>query len=177
MEIEWIETRNQKVIYELMAPRVRSPTVVEQVGIKICSQSDTIHMMLEMEYLYLLMPNLEAYYLFYQLPMNFKPGVALQMLGTHITNKQFLAMWKIEDLESREYLAYTIIHGYIWYNELKGYGALEFIVGCLGLHALKYYYKLEIEYCNYYHHHQIARNGSPTFAMTPINEALDHVVN
>jgi len=41
-------------------------------------------------------------------------------------------MWKIENLEWREYLAYNIIYGYIWYNEPKGYGALEFIVGFLG---------------------------------------------
>jgi hypothetical protein len=108
--------------------------------------------MLEMKYLYPLMPNLEAYYLLYQLPMSFKLGVALQMLGAHITKKQFLAMWKIEDLESKEYLAHNIIYGYIWYNEPKGYGALEFTVGCLGLYALKYYCKLEIEYCSYYHH-------------------------
>jgi hypothetical protein len=59
------------------------------------------------------MPNLEAYYLLYRLLMNFKLGVALLMLGAHITKKQFLAMWKIEDLEWREYLAYSIICGYI----------------------------------------------------------------
>jgi len=65
METKWIETRNWKAIYELMAPCVRSPIVAKQVGIKPCSQSDTIHMMLEMEYLYPLMPNPEVYYLLY----------------------------------------------------------------------------------------------------------------
>jgi hypothetical protein len=50
---------------ELVAPRVGSPIVVEQVGIKPCSQNDTIHMMLKMEYLYPLMPNLEVYYFLY----------------------------------------------------------------------------------------------------------------
>jgi len=48
-----------------MAPCVGSPIVAKQVGIKPCSQSDTIHMMLEMEYLYPLMPNPEVYYLLY----------------------------------------------------------------------------------------------------------------
>ncbi len=42
-------------------------------------------------------------------------------------------MWKIEDLEWREYLAYSIICGYIWYNEPKGYGALEFAMDCFGV--------------------------------------------
>jgi hypothetical protein len=72
MEIEWIETKNQKAIYELVAPWVGSPIVAKQVGIKPCFRSDTIHMMLELEYLYPLMPNLEAYYLLYRLPISFK---------------------------------------------------------------------------------------------------------
>ncbi len=62
-------------------------------------------------------------------------------------------------------------------NEPKGYIALEFTMGCLGLYALRYYYRLEIKYCSYYHCHQIARCGCPTFTMTPISEAPDHVVN
>ncbi len=65
METKWIETRNWKTMVELVAPRVGSPIVVEQVGIKPCSQNDTIHMMLKMEYLYPLMPNLEVYYFLY----------------------------------------------------------------------------------------------------------------
>jgi hypothetical protein len=52
--------------------------------------------------------------------------------------------------------------------------SLQWIV--LGLYALTYYCKLEIEYCNY-HCHQIARCGCLTFAMMPISEALDHVVS
>ncbi len=48
------------------------------------------------------------------------------MLGAHITKKQFLAMWKIKNLDWIEYLTYNIIYGYIWYNESKGYGVLEF---------------------------------------------------
>jgi hypothetical protein len=61
--------------------------MIEQVGIKPRSWSDTIHMMLEMEYLYPLMPNPEAYYFLYRLPMNFRLGVVLPMFGAHITKK------------------------------------------------------------------------------------------
>jgi hypothetical protein len=86
-------------------------------------------------------------------------------------------MWKIEDLEWRDYLVYSIIYGYIWYNELKGYEMLEFIVGYLGLYALRYYYRLEIEYCSYYHHRQIAKYGCQTFIMMPISEEPNHVVS
>jgi hypothetical protein len=86
-------------------------------------------------------------------------------------------MWKIEDLEWREYLAYSIICGYIWDIEPKGYRALNFIVDYLGLYALRYYYRLEIEYCSYYHRHQIARCGRLTFAMMPIIETSGHVVS
>jgi hypothetical protein len=70
-----------------VAPHVGSPTMTKQVNIKPCSQNDTIHMMLEMEYLYPLMPNPEAYYLFYRLLMSFRLGVVLLMLGAHITKK------------------------------------------------------------------------------------------
>jgi hypothetical protein len=45
--------------------------------------------------------------------MSFRLGVVLSMFGTHITEKQLLAMWKIEDLEWKKYLAYSIIYGYI----------------------------------------------------------------
>jgi hypothetical protein len=44
---------------------VGSPIVAEQVGIKFYSHSDTIQMILEMEYLYPLMPKPKAYYLLY----------------------------------------------------------------------------------------------------------------
>jgi hypothetical protein len=42
-------------------------------------------------------------------------------------------MWKIEDLEWRKYLAYSISCGYIQYNEPKGYGVLEFYSGLFGV--------------------------------------------
>jgi len=66
---------------------VGSPTMAEEVDIKVCFQSDTIHMILEMEYLYPLMLNPKAYYLLYQLPMSFRLGVVLLMLGAHIIEK------------------------------------------------------------------------------------------
>jgi len=71
----------------VVAPQVGSPTVVEEVGIKLCSQSDTIHMILEMEYLYPLMLNPKAYYLLYRLPMSFRLGVVLSMFGAQIFEK------------------------------------------------------------------------------------------
>ncbi len=71
----------------MVAPRVGSPTMPEKVDIKLCFQSDTIHMILKMEYLYPLMLNPKAYYLFYRLPMSFRLGVVLSMLGAHIIEK------------------------------------------------------------------------------------------
>jgi hypothetical protein len=71
------------------------------------------------------------------------------MFSAHIIKKQLLAMWKIEDLEWRGYLVYNTICGYIQYNGPKAYGMLDFTVSYLGLYALKYYYILKIEYCNY----------------------------
>ncbi len=87
MEFEWIKKKNRKAIYELVAQRVGSPTVAKQVNIKPCSWSDKTYMMLEMEYLYPLMPNLKAYYLLYRLPMSFRLGIVLSMLSVHIIKK------------------------------------------------------------------------------------------
>ncbi len=70
------------------------------------------------------------------------------MLGIHITKKQFLSMWAIQDLEWREYLAYSIICCYIQYHEPRG-----FEVGYLGIYAIKYYYRLECDYRDYFHCH------------------------
>jgi hypothetical protein len=68
------------------------------------------------------------------------------MLGAHITNNQFLSMWTIDDLEWREYLTYNIMCYYIQYHQPRGYGALEFEVGCLKFYTLWHYYKMEIAY-------------------------------
>jgi hypothetical protein len=58
------------------------------------------------------------------------------MLGTNITNNQFLSIWAVDDLEWREYLANNIICCYIQHHQLRGYGALEFEIKCLGLYTL-----------------------------------------
>ncbi len=75
------------------------------------------------------------------------------MLEIHITKKQFLSMWAIQDLEWREYLTYSIICCYIRYHEPRGYGVLELEVGYLGIYAIKYYYRLECDYRDYFHCH------------------------
>ncbi len=58
------------------------------------------------------------------------------MFGTHITEKQLLAMWKIEDLEWKKYLAYSIIYGYIQYNEPRGYGVYNGLFGVVCIEIL-----------------------------------------
>jgi len=55
-------------------------------------------------------------------------------------------MWKIEDLEWREYLAYNIICCYMQYHELLGYEVIEFEIRCLGVYGLRYYCRLECDY-------------------------------
>ncbi len=86
------------MIYGLVALKINSPTLVEQTTIKPCSHVDIIHMLMEMEYLYPLLPNLEAYYLLHRLQICLKVRVAPPMLGTHIIDKQFLDVWKIDNL-------------------------------------------------------------------------------
>jgi hypothetical protein len=76
------------------------------------------------------------YYLVHYFQICLQVGVAPPMLGAHITNNQFLSMWTIDDLEWREYLTYNIMCYYIQYHQPRGYGALEFEVGCLKFYTL-----------------------------------------
>ncbi len=60
-----------------------------------------------------------------------------------------------ESLKGGEYLTYNISCCYIQYHEPCGYGIVEFeVASCLGIYALKYYFKLECDYQNYFHHHR-----------------------
>jgi hypothetical protein len=103
-----------------------------------------VHMMLELEHVLSLLPNLETYYLLHCFQICFRVGVALPVLGLgHITEKQFLAMWVIEGLEWKKFLAYNIVCCYIQYHQQREYKVLEFEVGCLGFYSLRYYCKLE----------------------------------
>jgi hypothetical protein len=70
-------------------------------------------MLLEMEYLYPLLPNLEAFFLIHQFRVYLKVDIAPPLIRMHVTDKQFLTMWKIGHLEWREYLTYNIISCYI----------------------------------------------------------------
>ncbi len=61
-------------------------------------------------------------------------------------------MWVVEDLEWRKFLAYKIVCYYIQYHQPRS-GVLKFVVGSLGLYALRYYYRLKYAYHEYYRRH------------------------
>ncbi len=46
----------------------------------------------------------------------FESGITIPMLGTHISEEHFLAMWVIQDLEWREFFVYNIVYCYIQYH-------------------------------------------------------------
>jgi hypothetical protein len=75
IEVDWIETRNRKNIYGMKAPWVESLTLGEQVGVKPCLWTYSVHVMIEMEYFHPLLPNLEVYYLIYWLKVCFEVDV------------------------------------------------------------------------------------------------------
>ncbi len=79
-------------------------------------------------------------------------------------------------MEWREFLAYIIVCCYIQYHQLRGIGVLEFKVGCMGLYALRYYYRLEYAYQEYYHRHQIVVSNKLIFSMTRMETIPNHVV-
>ncbi len=150
MDGKWVKTKMKKMIYGAIAPRVEHPTLAEKKNVRSYFKNDMVHMMLELEYVLPLLPNLETYYLLHRFQICLKVGVALPILKGHITKKQFLAMWVIKDLEWREFLVYSITCCYIQYHQPRN-GVLEFMMGYLGFYALKYYCRLKYAYWEYYH--------------------------
>jgi hypothetical protein len=57
MDGKWVETRMRKMIYGIVAPRVKHPTLAKKANVKPYSKSDVVHMMLKFEYVLPLFPN------------------------------------------------------------------------------------------------------------------------
>jgi hypothetical protein len=58
-------------------------------------------------------------------------------------------------------LAYNIIYDYNIFNNIRGYGVLKHLIGCLGAYALWYYHKLEVVYNKYYLKHTMIVSHKP----------------
>ncbi len=99
MDKEWLETKMRKMIYGVIVPKVEHPPVAKKASVRPYSRSDMVHMMLELEYVLPLLPNPKTNYLLHCFQICFQVGVALPILGGHITEKQFLAIWDVEHLE------------------------------------------------------------------------------
>jgi hypothetical protein len=111
--------------------------------------------------------------------MCFLIGFTPPMLNAQILIEDFECMWKIQDREFWEYLAYNIICGYIVFNDRCGYGVLEHLTSCLGVYMLQYYYKLEVVYNKYYLKHTIAVGHKLTYVMArkdPISYTIEKKV-
>jgi len=63
MDGEWVETIMKNMIYGVVAPRIKHPTLSEKASVKLYSKSDMVYMMLKLEYVLPLLLNLETYYL------------------------------------------------------------------------------------------------------------------
>jgi hypothetical protein len=66
------------------------------------------------------------------------------MFNARILIKNFEHMWKIQDKEFCEYLAYNIFCSYIVFNDNRDYGVLKHLTGYLNAYTLPHYYKLEL---------------------------------
>jgi hypothetical protein len=76
--------QNEEMIYGIVARKVEHLTLAKKASVKSYSKSDMVHMMLELEYVLPLLPNLETYYLLYCFQIWFRVGVALLILEGHI---------------------------------------------------------------------------------------------
>lgn len=113
MDRKWVETKMRNMIYGVVFPKVKHPTLAEKASVKFYFKNEMVHMMLELEYVLPLLLNPKTYYLLQCFQICLKVGVALPVLGGHIIEKEFLTMWVVEDLEWRKFLAYNIICYYI----------------------------------------------------------------
>jgi hypothetical protein len=78
--------------------------------------SDTLHILKELEYTFLIISDPEEYYFIYYLQTCFSIGFTPLMLNAKILIEYFEHMWKILDREFWEYLTYNIIYSYIIFN-------------------------------------------------------------
>lgn len=152
-------------IYNEWTKTIPPTSDVEVVGLKPYNLSDILHILKELEYNLPFIPQPKGYYFIYCLYTCLSIGFAPPMLNAWIFIKDFERMWKIQDREFCEYLAYNIMCSYIIFNDRRGYGVLEHLMGCLGAYALRYYCKLEVAYNKYYLKHTMAINHKPIFIM------------
>jgi hypothetical protein len=108
-----VETKVRKLIYGTMPPQIKHPTLAKRTSIRPYTKNDMLHMILEMEYIMLVNPTPEMYYLVHYFKICLGIGITPPMLRTCIIECQFLFMWEIDNLEWKEYLAYNIVCCYI----------------------------------------------------------------
>jgi hypothetical protein len=111
--MERVKIEMRKMIYGVVIPRVKHPTLVEKASVKLYSKSDMVHMMLKLKYVLSLILNPKTYYLLHHFQIFLRVRITLLALRGHIIEKQFLIMWAIKDLEWRKFLVYNIVCCYI----------------------------------------------------------------
>jgi hypothetical protein len=77
----------RKMIYGAIAPKVKHLTLVKKISVKLYFKSDMVCMMLELEYVLPLLPNLKTYYLLHHFQICLKVGVTLLVLRGHIIKR------------------------------------------------------------------------------------------
>jgi hypothetical protein len=159
------KVKRQRLVGNLNTSRVLVPSLVEDVGVKLASLSNFLHILMEIESMVLVFPNPKSYYVVFRLQTCIEVGVAPPMIGILIEEEQeFFNMWQIDNLEFREYLLYSLICGYFIFDP-KAYGKLKFMVGCPRLYAFKYYCKLEIAFHQYASCKSFCKLDTPSFSM------------
>ncbi len=80
-------------------------------------------------------------------------------------------------IEFQEYFTYNILYGYIIFNDGRGYGVLEHLIGCLGVYVLQYYHRLEVAYNKYLFTYTIVVSHKPNFVMARRDFIQDAIEN
>jgi hypothetical protein len=98
------------------------------------------------------------------------------MFNAKILIEDFVRIWKIQDKEFWESLAYNILFNYIDFHDNCGYGVLEHLLGYLGAYVLRYYSKLKVAYNKYYLKHTTSISHKLIFVMVrrdPVSNTVE----
>ncbi len=85
--MERVETKMRKMIYGVVAPKVKRLTLVEKASVKLYTKNDMVHMMLKLKYVLPLLLNPKTYYLLHHFQICLRVRITLLTLGGHIIKK------------------------------------------------------------------------------------------
>jgi hypothetical protein len=147
-EWKYKETRRRLLVGNLNIAKVSTPYFTKTKGLKYTKLNDTIHIMMELEYMVPTFLHPKSYYAMFHLQTCMEVEVAPLMIIIKLLEHKFFALWHVNDLEFQEYLLYSLICGYFILDP-NMYGHIKLEARCIGIYVIHHYCKLVVVYHEY----------------------------